>query len=122
MTGTIVFVIGAFLFLFTLIIPFWIVFTKAGQSGWKSIIPIYNTYVMTEIAELPWYFFIGCFIPVVNLAVLLAITYHISQRFGHGMGFAIGMVFLPFIFWPILGYGSSVYTAQGLNSAVPPVV
>lgn len=109
------------LFLVLLIIPFWKVFTKAGQSGWKSIVPVYNTYVMTVIAGLPWYFFIGFFIPVVGLAVAIAVNYHISLRFGHGMGFAIGMTFLPFIFWPILGYGASTYNGAPMEVNTPTV-
>lgn len=96
--------------LLTVIVPMWILFTKAGQSGWKMLIPIYNVYVMVEIAGLPWWTFLGMFIPIVNFAVLIVILYHISQSFGHGMGYALGMLFLPFIFYPIIGYGSSVYT------------
>lgn len=96
--------------IFLLIVPFWKLFTKAGQSGWKTLIPIYNVYIMVEIAGLPWWTFLGIFIPIVNFVVLIVILYHISQRFGHGMGYALGMAFLPFIFYPVIAYGSSVYT------------
>ncbi len=27
------------------VIAYWRIFTKAGEAGWKSLIPIYNTYV-----------------------------------------------------------------------------
>lgn len=32
------------------IIAYWKMFTKAGEKGWKSIIPIYNNYVAFRIA------------------------------------------------------------------------
>ncbi len=31
----------------------WKVFEKAGQEGWKAIIPIYNVYVLTQIIGKP---------------------------------------------------------------------
>lgn len=100
----IVIVLGA------LIIPGWIIFTKAGKQGWKVLIPVYNAYVWVEIAGLPWWVFLGFFIPVINVVTLVAVCYKVSQRFGHDMGYALGMIFLPFIFLPIIAYGDSVYT------------
>lgn len=97
-------------FLFTIVVPMWKLYVKAGQPGWKMLIPIYNVYVMTEIAGLPRWTFLGIFVPILNLIVIIIIWYHVSQRFGHGMGYALGSIFLPFIFLPIIGYGDSVYT------------
>ena len=48
-------------------------------------------------------------IPFVNFVIAIIVTVDISKRFGKGVGFAIGMVLLPFIFWPILGFGSAQY-------------
>jgi len=31
----------------------WKVFTKAGQPGWASIVPIYNAYIICKIAGKP---------------------------------------------------------------------
>lgn len=33
-----------------MIIAMWKIFTKAGEAGWKAIIPIYNMYIMFKIA------------------------------------------------------------------------
>jgi hypothetical protein len=36
--------------------------------------------------------------------------YHaISQKFGNGVGFTLGLIFLPFIFFPILAFGDYKY-------------
>ncbi len=33
----------------------------------------------------------------------------IARNFGKGIGFVFGMIFLGFIFYPILGFGSAQY-------------
>jgi uncharacterized membrane protein YhaH (DUF805 family) len=48
-------------------------------------------------------------IPFVNFIIAIILSIDISKRFGKGVGFAIGMILLPFIFWPILGFGSAQY-------------
>ena len=103
------------MFLLLFVIPTWKIFSKAGQAGWKSIIPIYNTYILVEIAKLPWWVFLGFFIPVLNLVVLIVVMYHVSMRFGHGMGYGLGLSFLPFVFLPTLGYGRSQYEQGPAN-------
>ncbi len=87
----------------------WKMFQKAGKPGWASIIPIYNIVIMLEIAKKPIWWVILYFIPLVNLVVGLIVIFDIAKEFGKGIGFAIGMIFLPFIFFPILGFGKSAY-------------
>ena len=41
-----------------LIIAYWKMFTKAGEPGWKSIIPIYSSYVLYKITWTTKDFFI----------------------------------------------------------------
>lgn len=38
-------------------IALWKLFKKAGKNGWEAIIPFYNTYTLTEVAGLNWWFF-----------------------------------------------------------------
>ena len=92
------------------IISLWKVFTKAGKPGWASLIPIYNTVVMLEIARRPIWWLILLFIPIVGIFVSVVIIMDIAKYFGKGAGFGIGLLFLPFIFYPILGFGDSQYT------------
>jgi hypothetical protein len=96
------------------------VFVKAGQPGWAVLIPIYNFILLLRIADLPWYWVftplilfasvgagvLACFV----LAVLGLLR--IARRFGHGIGFTIGLALLAPIFWLILGYGSSKYVGE----------
>ena len=82
------------------IAAWWKIFTKAGQPGWAAIIPIYNLYVMTQIAGRPAWWLILCLIPCVNIIILIILFIDIAKSFGQGAGFGIGMVFLGVIFVP----------------------
>jgi uncharacterized membrane protein YhaH (DUF805 family) len=92
------------------IIGTWKAFTKAGRPGWAILIPIYNKIVMLQIAGRPIWWILLFFIPIVNLVVAIIVSIDIAKAFGKGTGFGIGIAFLPFIFFPILGYGDSKYT------------
>ena len=116
----------------------WIIFQKAGQAGWKSLIPIYDTFVTLRIIQRPqwWgYLVVGLSIMQIVLTAtrdgnsdelstvqlmssitsLIAflftvrITHGLSSSFGRGVGFTLGLLFLPYIFYPMLAFGSSIY-------------
>ena len=111
-----------------MIISLWKIFTKAGQPGWASIIPVYNNYILTQIARVNIAYFIVLLTPtliavtevhlpkpvnqVMNVVVVIAlilVVYNMCKQFGKGVGYTIGMVILPFIFFPMLAFGDSVY-------------
>jgi len=85
------------------------VFTKAGQPGWACIVPIYNCYILLKIADKPGWWLVLMLIPVVNVVVAIITLIAVAQRFGKSAGFAVGLIFLPFIFYPILGFGDAQY-------------
>ena len=90
----------------------WKVFSKAGQPGWAILIPIYNVIVLLKIARRPlwWFFILFLIVPGIILEI------DVARNFGKGGGFAAGLIFLPVIFIPILGFGSAQYQA----AAAPP--
>jgi hypothetical protein len=49
------------------------------------------------------------FIPIVNIVFTILVWNQISKAFGHGAGFTAGIIFLGFIFVPILGFGMSEF-------------
>lgn len=116
------------------IIANWNIFTKAGEAGWKSLIPIYGDYVSYKIAWQTSYFWLSFILGIVAsyvssanlnesifltvIATLLRIMIAVinimyciklSRAFGHGIGFAIGLILLQPIFLLILGFGSDQY-------------
>ena len=87
----------------------WKTFEKAGHPGWASIIPIYNLVVMMRVAGKPGWWVLLCLIPLVNLVIAVIMVGRTAKNFGKGTGFAVGLFFLGFIFYPILGFGDAKY-------------
>src|SRR5215207_5702210 len=94
----------ALLIALLVIVAMWKVFTKAGQPGWASIIPIYNIYIWCKIVGRPGWWVILLFIPLVNFIIAIILSIDLAKSFGKGVGFGLGLAFLGFIFWPILGF------------------
>ncbi|KPK83960.1 MAG: hypothetical protein AMS27_11370 [Bacteroides sp. SM23_62_1] len=110
--------LGTALILFMIIIM-WIVFNKAGQPGWTVIIPVYNLYIGLQVAGKPWWWIFGLLlilIPIFGLLFFVVehifVSYSISKNFGHATGFAIGLILLPFIFYPVLAFGRYVWSIE----------
>ena len=101
----------------------WQVFRKAGQPGWAAIIPIYNLYILLKVIGRPWWwillFLIGI-IPFVGWIVVfvigIIIAIDLAKSFAKSTGFAVGLIFLNFIFIPIRGFGESRYVGPAAAS------
>lgn len=104
-----IFIIGYLAILVLMIAAMWMVFSKAGKAGWLAIIPIVNFFVMLDIAGKPWWWVIGLFIPFVNIVVLILMWHGISENFGKGALFTLGLLFLSPIFILILAFGDAEY-------------
>ena len=87
----------------------WKLFVKAGQPGWAAIVPIYNTYVLTQITGRPILWFVLSLIPCVNLVAAWVLTQDLAKSFGKSSGYGIGLFLLSPIFLPMLGFGSDTY-------------
>jgi len=96
--------------LIVVIVAEWKIYKKAGQPGWACIIPIYNILVLLRIIGKPWWWLLLLIIPVVNIVIGIWTTNLLSKSFGKDEGFTVGLIFLPFIFLPILGFGDAAYT------------
>lgn len=92
----------------------WKVYVKAGKPGWAAIIPIYNVLVQLEIVGRPWWYLLLLFVPVVNIVIGIMILFDLAKVFGKGTGFGFGLLFLSFIFIPILAFGDATYQAPVL--------
>ncbi|GJM57073.1 DUF5684 domain-containing protein [uncultured Dubosiella sp.] len=115
----------------------WKMFDKAGEAGWKALIPLYNLYIAFKISWQGMYFWIWLALTVVSgfmgasasdangfmyyaawiigfvqLLILCNLAFKLSASYGHGMWFALGLYFFPFLFTLILGFGSSQYVGN----------
>lgn len=107
--GLMIFLVLYFAFIIFLIASFWKIFTKAGQPGWAAIVPIYNLVVLLQVVGRPVWWIVLMLIPFVNLVIFIMVAIDLAKSFGKGAGFGIGLAFLGFIFYPILGFGSAKY-------------
>jgi hypothetical protein len=101
------------------IIGFWKVFVKAGQPGWAAIVPIYNAYVLTQIAGRPGWWVLLMMIPFVNIVIALLLAIDIAKSFGQTPVFGVVMLFLlSGIGYLVLGFGSARYIGPAAAMAV----
>jgi hypothetical protein len=105
--------------LFIQIAGMWQVFIKAGEPGWAVLVPVYNAYVLARIGGKPeWMGVVAClagfFIPfagpIIGWVLFIMISIGVARNFGKGVLFGLGLCFLSFIFYPILGFGSAETT------------
>lgn len=92
-----------------MIASLWKIFEKAGQPGWAAIISFYNLYILLKIVDRPVWWIVLVFIPVVNVVVSIILTLELVRAFGKDGSFGILAIFLPFIAYPILGFGDARY-------------
>jgi hypothetical protein len=83
--------------------------TKAGQQGWLSIVPILNTYVLIKLAGREGWWIILFLIPCINIVVAIIVYLDLAQKYGKSAAYGLGLIFLPFIFIPMLGFGDAEY-------------
>lgn len=88
----------------------WKIYEKAGHPGWKALIPIYNLVVLMRIIGKPAWWVLLMLIPYIGIIWSVWSTNLLSKSFGRGIGFTLGLFFLPFIFYPVLGFSKATYT------------
>ncbi len=83
-------------------------FKKAGIDGWKAFIPFYNTWCMVEKMKLKKYWFFFQLIPIAGQFITIWITIKFVEHFGRfGVWHHALTVFLPFIYFPYVGFSKS---------------
>lgn len=88
----------------------WRVFEKAGRAGWESLVPLYNGYLLTcEVARKEALWFVLLLVPLANVVAAAVVSLAVARRFGRSEGFGIGLLLLPWVFYPILGFGEARY-------------
>ncbi|MEO5893800.1 MAG: S26 family signal peptidase [Ferruginibacter sp.] len=83
-------------------------FVKAGIPGWKALIPFYNTWCIVEKIKLKKWWFVFQFVPIAGQFVTIWITIKFVEHFGRfGFWHHALTVFLPFIYFPYLGFSKN---------------
>lgn len=132
--GRLTLVLGGFVFVFAIItlavailmiIANIFIFRKMGLPGWYSIIPFWNVYNQVSKTWLvtPWFWvYLGLFVApwflegfllsvvsILAFALGVAMNLKLAAAFGKGVGYCLGLLFLPVIFLPVLAFGQATY-------------
>jgi signal peptidase I len=102
--GWIVFIVGALGWH----IGMYGMFKKAGIEGWKALVPFYNTWCMVQKMELKKYWFFFQLVPIAGQFITIWICIKFVEHFGRfGFWHHAATVFLPFAYFPYLGYSNN---------------
>jgi len=75
-------------------------------------------YFLCKVAGRPDWWVILMFIPLVNFIIWIILCIDVAKSFGKGAGFGIGLLLLPIIFFPILGFGSAQYQGPSASPRI----
>lgn len=125
-----------------LLIGKWKFYTKAGQAGWKAIIPFYSDYVLAcDIAGLKWWWFLILLVPTIlsilnvegalvtlgNLVQLFGfanVAFNLSKKLNKSTGWVVATTLFSGLMLAIEGYSkannfnaSAVVTENGFIDA-----
>lgn len=98
------------------IVGLWKIFTKAGEEGWKSIIPFYNIYILLKIVGRPGWWLILYFIPFVNFIIAIIVSIDLAHSFGKGTGYGLLLFFFSPIMYAVLGFGDATYQGREMGA------
>ena len=108
-----------------MIASMWKIYVKAGQPGWACLVPVYNQYILVDkILQKPIWWLVLMLLPCTMGIWAWVVYIELAKRFGKGPGFGIGMVLLPIVFFPMLGFGKAQYdgspaAAGGMPGGMP---
>lgn len=122
-----IFVLLAIIVCIFTVIGQWKMFQKAGEKGWKALIPIYNVYTLCQLTGVnPWWIVIvfvggilsGLFAPLSMIGSLASLYFSVllavstARSYQKEDAYAIGILFFPPIFYMILGLGKNEYLGK----------
>ena len=91
------------------LIAWWKMFTKAGEAGWKILIPIYSAYIQFRIIYGNGWKFLLFIVPIISWFVIIMVPVRMAQAYGKSIGFGILNIFFPGICVLLMAFGKCDY-------------
>lgn len=96
------------------VVSMWMIFDKAGEPGWASLVPVYNLVVLARVGDKPeWMGLVAALVGgvpviggIISGVLLFVIWIGVARAFDRGFLFGIGLALLPIVFVPILAFSS----------------
>ena len=102
---------------FLVLASMWKLYSKAGEAGWKSLVPIYGALVYLKFTGRPWWWLLLLCIPLVNIIPAIITCFDLARVFGKGAGFGFGILVLGPIFVLVLAFGDAKYVGPSRTPA-----
>ena len=114
------YMIVTIIFFLLSLVGMWGIFDKAGEKGWKILVPFYNWYIWLKIIRKPLWWYIFLLVPFINVFVILLMIVEVLKCFKkHGLlEQAMGVLF-PFFYLPWLAFSAKEQYYDPANQ--PPV-
>ena len=104
-------IVCAILFVYEIIVR-WIIYKKAGRHGWAAIVPIYRQITMYKVSGLSPWLILLILIPIIGAFIIAIIEiiqkFKLSKKFGKGVLFGFGLLFLQPIFESIIAFSKKI--------------
>ena len=96
--------IFALLYFVGCIAGLWLVFAKAGEKGWKALIPVYNIVVWIRVCGKDWHWYIYFLVPAINIFTFLLLVVETAKCFRrYNLLEQTIAVIVPWLYLPWLG-------------------
>jgi hypothetical protein len=115
--SSMIYPIVMFAMIFLTLAAMWRLFAKAGEPGWKCIVPVYGAVVLLRLVGRPWWWLLLLLVPVVNLFPSVMLCFDLAKAFGKGPGTGFGVLLLGPIFIMWLAFSDARYV-RGSNRPV----
>jgi signal peptidase I len=79
------------------------IFEKAGEKGWKGLIPGLNLFIWLKVIQRPWWWLLLLIVPGVNFLMLAIMSVELAKAFGKTnntelvIAALFGFVYIPYI-------------------------
>ena len=109
---SLIFLLLFLVILVVLLVANYKIFKKAGKNGWECLIPIYATIVKFEFLNIPLWFLLIYLIPGVGIIPQVIMSINLAKKFDKDAFFALGLIILPVVFYPILAFSDAEYNSN----------
>jgi len=87
----------------------WRCFQKMGCRGWEGVLPVYSTWLLFHELYGSGWKALYLLPPLFNVYCLFRHSVRLAYAFNQSVRFGVGLMLLPSLFFPLLGFGKAVY-------------
>lgn len=93
----------------SLLVGLYKAFEKAGEKGWKALVPVYNFVIWLRLIKKPWWWIFLVLIPTVGFYMLAVMIVQLSNGFGKRKFSDHVLAVVGYFLWmPYLGFSKEI--------------